>query len=83
MGLSKEDKQTLTKLTKKDGLLLIRFRALRWTRTTLTGHKYLLPPDAKDLRWGIHHFGGCEPITDGRAEKLIIRMEKDQKALFT
>ncbi len=58
--------------------LIIRFRALKSHCTTLGGNKYLLPPDMKDDRWGINHFGGCEPITTARAEKLIGRMEAMQ-----
>ena len=58
--------------------LLVRFRALKSRCTTRTGNKYLLAPDDKDDRWGIDHFGGCEPITTARAEKLISKMEAEQ-----
>ncbi len=58
--------------------LIGRFHALKTQRITKRGKKYLLPPDKKDSRWGIHHFGGCEPITVTRAEKLIAKMEKWQ-----
>ena len=40
--------------------------------------KYLLAPDAKDSRWGIRHFGGCEPITEKRAEQIISKIEQKQ-----
>jgi len=61
-----------------------RFRKLKSKCTTKRGGKYLLPPDEKDERWGIQHFGGCEPITKRRAVKLIAQMEvihgiKEQK----
>ena len=55
-----------------------RFHALRSSCTTRRGKKYLLPPDHKDERWGIQHFGGCEPITDARARKLQNKMEAAQ-----
>lgn len=55
--------------------LMERFRKLKLRRTTFGGNKHLLPPDKKDYRWGIQHFGGCEPITEARAEKLITKME--------
>ncbi len=57
-----------------------RFARLNTTRTTRRGNKYLLPPDHKDSRWGLHHFGGVEPITDKRAAKLLGKMEKWQAA---
>ena len=66
-------------LSSRSLALLNRFRKLKSTKTTLRGTKYLLKPDHKDLRWGIQHFGGCEPITSNRAEKLITKMEQDQK----
>lgn len=43
--------------------------------------KYLLPPDKKDYRWGIDHFGGCEPITEKRAEQIILKMEQKEQTL--
>lgn len=61
------------------GTLLERFNKLRLGRTTKRGCKFLLPPDKKDYRWGLRHFGGVEPITEARAEKLITKMEKWQK----
>ncbi len=60
------------------GTLLQRFQKLSLTRTTKRGNKYLLPPDNKDYRWGLQHFGGVEPITESRAEKLINQMDKWQ-----
>ena len=66
-------------LTNRDAELFRRACALTSSQTTARGHIYLLLPDHKDLRWGLHHFGGCEPITDARAEKIITQMEKWQK----
>lgn len=57
-------------------ILIKRFRKLKSSCTTKRGNKYLLPPDKKDYRWGIRHFGGCEPITQKRAEKFITKMEQ-------
>ena len=65
----------------KGFLLLVRFEKLKSRCTTIRGGKYLLPPDKKDDRWGIRHFGGCEPITDKRASKLIAKMEMQQKVV--
>lgn len=62
-------------LDETDKKLLKRFWKLRSTCTTRRGNEYLLHPDLKDLRWGIQHFGGCEPITTARAEKLITKIE--------
>lgn len=44
--------------------------------------KYLMPPDKRDSRWGIDHFGGCEPITAKRAEQIISKMEQKQEKLL-
>ncbi|KKN77604.1 hypothetical protein LCGC14_0358790 [marine sediment metagenome] len=52
-----------------------RFHTLQSRCTTRRGNKYLLPPNHKDQRWGIQHFGGCEPITETKAKKLIAKME--------
>ncbi len=65
-----------------DAIMAERFARLRTTRTTRRGKKYLLPPDRKDRRWGLQHFGGVEPITDKRATKLIAKMEKWQAVLI-
>ena len=59
--------------------LIRRFKSLKSSCTMRRGNKYLLPPDAKDYRWGLQHFGGVEPITDKRAEKIIAKMERDQR----
>ncbi len=61
-----------------DAVMAERFVHLATTRTTRRGNKYLLPPDHKDTRWGLQHFGGVEAITDKRAEKLLDKMEKWQ-----
>ncbi len=61
-----------------DAIMADRFARLKTTRTTPRGNKYLLPPDHKDSRWGLQHFGGVEPITDKRATKLLDKMEKWQ-----
>ena len=62
----------------KEATMAERFVRLDTTRTTPHGKKYLLPPDHKDSRWGLQHFGGVEPITDKRAAKLLDEMEKWQ-----
>lgn len=61
-----------------DAIMAERFVRLKTNRTTRRGRKYLLPPDHKDNRWGLQHFGGVEAITDRRAMKLLDRMEKWQ-----
>ena len=61
-----------------DAIIAERFARLKTTRTTRCGNKYLLPPNHKDYRWGLQHFGGVEPITDKRAMKLLNKMEKWQ-----
>ncbi len=76
---AKELKAISKDLSESDVKLLRRFMVLKSSCTTLAGNKYLLHPDKKDLRWGIEHFGGCEPITTARAEKLIAKMEQEQK----
>lgn len=61
--------------------LIQRFDKLCSARINKRGNsKYLLPPDEKDGRWGIEHFGGCEPISERRAGKLIAKMEKEQRS---
>ncbi len=55
---------------------IIRFRKLTSSCTTKKGNQYLLPPDAKDARWGIQVFGGVYPITDNRADRVLDKMEK-------
>jgi len=55
--------------------LIARFKRLKLSRTTPRGCKFLLPPDQKDYRWGIDSCGGCRPITQAAAEKLISKME--------
>ena len=61
-----------------DAIMAERFARLKTTRTTRCGNKYLLPPNHKDERWGLQHFGGVEPITDKRAMKLMGKMESWQ-----
>ena len=61
-----------------DAIMAERFARLKTTRTTPRGKKYLLPPDHKDSRWGLQHFGGVEAITDKRAMELLCKMEKWQ-----
>lgn len=61
-----------------DAIMAERFVHLKTTRTTRRGKKYLVPPDHKDNRWGLEHFGGVEAITKKRATKLLDVMEKWQ-----
>lgn len=77
---NKEFKAISKQLSAHNAKLLKRYMVLRLSRTTRRGCKFLLHPDKKDLRWGIQHFGGCEPITEARAERLITKMEIWQKS---
>ena len=61
-----------------DAIMAERFVHLKTRRTTRRGNQYLVPPDQKDQRWGLEHFGGVEAITDKRAMKLMDKMEKWQ-----
>ncbi len=61
-----------------DAIMAERFARLGTARTTRRGNKYLIPPDHKDQRWGLQHFGGVEAITDKRATQLLDIMEKWQ-----
>ena len=65
----------MKELSKKSTELLKRFKRLKSSCTTKTGNRYLEPPDDKDSRWGLSGFGGCNPITESRAEQIIGKIE--------
>ncbi len=76
---SKEYNAIRKVISKRSASLLKRYWALKSSCTTRRGNEYIARPDKTDYRWGLLHFGGCEPITLARAEKLITKMEANEK----
>jgi len=79
MDYDKYYKKMKPLLTPRSFDLLKRFHALKTSRTTKRGQRYLEKPTAKDIRWGESNLGGIWPITLNRVDKLIIQMEKCQQ----
>jgi len=56
--------------------LVERAEKVKHLRVGWKWNTYLELPDAKDSRWGLSGLGGCVPITEKRAEKIIEKLEK-------